>query len=681
MKSKKRLIITMSSLVLTAVFMVVAVSAIFASMRQNVSTTFRVRYTAKQVAATVEANYIYMGEEVALLTSSNETSIEFEPAAAETTESFVPREFEIDIDDGTAIFEYIFTNNSETADFSVELDVGGLVLNNMSLEYTYAYSNISAPKTADYTDAFEPMALLGSNKENGDYAQLYVYVKLAVDNLANDAEFYGDMLWELNNATGVSLEFENTSKTGLFAKRYVPQHVEIYSLPTPTVNGEDGVFYTTYGLYDTLKFPFTLNYSAVVFAGEAVKVNYASFEGITTYAVANVGEKPQYITIAQESKVSFSEVGTIYNLAAGETIELAGDSVIIVEVEENYAQPYAAGNGTISSSSKMPANAAGKTYISRGEYPQTYVGHDMNAELRAAVDSGAATPTGKTYQTESMHYGGFGTHIEYLYNGQKYAMIDDPGYDVGCGGVTLTSVRNEGVYVEQRWDEKYWDLEDPYVLDMRAFFIIEPVLLKIMEINNGIATVATVSAITNIQRGGGDVSTFLSDANLNDIALTTSYEVEGKFKFHFIFPEGVTPGTEAVGFDCVTYELVDESYTSKGRVVSFAELVKWSGKDIVEDLFSGLTYGGFEYGDGYIYGVWYEEYGYSTMNTLYVMFEESVYPWDIRANDFAACANSYWGGELSISGDGYLLSGGRSLTVETYDYYYHNSIIVFEMVI
>ena len=69
------------------------------------------------------------------------------------------------------------------------------------------------------------------------------------------------------------------------------------------------------------------------------------------------------------------------------------------------------------------------------------------------------------------------------------------------------------------------------------------------------------------------------------------------------------------------------------------------------------------------------------MNTLYVMFEESVYPWDIRANDFAACANSYWGGELSISGDGYLLSGGRSLTVETYDYYYHNSIIVFEMVI
>ena len=56
MKTKKRLIITLGSLVAAVSLVVVAIVAIFAAQSQGVTSTFKIRYRAVNISATVEAS-------------------------------------------------------------------------------------------------------------------------------------------------------------------------------------------------------------------------------------------------------------------------------------------------------------------------------------------------------------------------------------------------------------------------------------------------------------------------------------------------------------------------------------------------------------------------------------------------------------------------------------------------
>ena len=111
MLGRKKFIIAISSFAFICVAVLVSVVAIFAAQRQNVSTNFRVRFTATNVAARVSANVISGDVVTPMTTAGGATSIEFLPQQTTSQPTLSPSgEIEIDEQTGTVFFEYIFEN-------------------------------------------------------------------------------------------------------------------------------------------------------------------------------------------------------------------------------------------------------------------------------------------------------------------------------------------------------------------------------------------------------------------------------------------------------------------------------------------------------------------------------------------------------------------------------------------
>lgn len=180
--SKKRLVLTISSLCVAVVAVVCSIVAIFAATSQSVKTTFKVTYSATNVAATVSANYtVKNGTKKALgeaITIKAEDADNTKYATLSSTEDIA-----LTTANNEVVFEYIFKNNSEDKAFKVTLSDGAKKDN-----VTVSYATTTTENDADLSYS----STVPTNVDVAASGTTYIYIKVVITNLANAAEYTAD---------------------------------------------------------------------------------------------------------------------------------------------------------------------------------------------------------------------------------------------------------------------------------------------------------------------------------------------------------------------------------------------------------------------------------------------------------------------------------------------------------
>lgn len=511
MNSKKKFVITISSLVAVIAIAIVAIVAVFAVSNAGVNQSLTVRYTATDISATVKANYIVGSTSTAMVTEDGENELVFRPTDTEGG-SLSPEEDNIALDtkNHSIVFEYIFTNDSNSIDVAIALDTTGFSVTNMNIGYAYSYSQITDTANMPTTDSFEPMMILGEKNENGAFETLYVYVKATIANLANNASFEGNMDFALTKATPVKLAFANTSgatNSVLLQTRIIPANTNIKSLPRPIfADGKVYTWFTTDSLETMVNLPLNTDTDTTIYAGVAPYLVSVSNDGITT--VENFSDEAIYVSANSGATFSFgakdyTKSGDEYLVVnAGQTVKISGGASAS---NVNWATSVSYGTSNVDVLIDKPSDISTKLFYSAyGAYPQTYVGNSLNSTLSSA----SLTATGKSYTTDINRTAT--TLIEYSYNGKLYAKLEN----------SLTASTN----MEFSTGES---IED----NQTYFFIVEPIVAKAYEQNaDGSYTMMTLEIMgsmtfsKNNSEGNNswqnsDLRTYLNDEFLNESGL------------------------------------------------------------------------------------------------------------------------------------------------------------------
>lgn len=192
--SKKRLIITISSLCIAVVAVICSVVAIFAAANQSVQSTFKVTYKATNVAATVSAKYTVKNKEAVSLGSQT-----INAADDQTTYSTLSTDTDIELtaSNDEVVFQYTFTNNSSSNKIKVTL-----ADNAQKENVTVSYAN------ATTEDASLTYGSTLSEIEIDSSSTVYVYIKVAITNTANSASYTADstntLIWSLEAVESAS---------------------------------------------------------------------------------------------------------------------------------------------------------------------------------------------------------------------------------------------------------------------------------------------------------------------------------------------------------------------------------------------------------------------------------------------------------------------------------------------
>ncbi len=553
MNSKKKFVITISSLVAVIAIAVVTIVAVFAASNAGVNQTLTVRYTATDVSATVKANYIVGTTSTAMLTEDGAEELVFRPTDEEGG-SLSPEAENIPLDTKTnsVVFEYIFTNDSNSIDVAIDLDTTGFSVTNMNIGYAYSYSKITDTANMPLADSFEPMMILGEAKEEGAFETLYVYVKATIANLANDASFEGNMDFALTKANPVKLSFANitdATNAALFETRIIPANTNIDSIPAPIF--ADGEIYTWFideSLETTVSYPLNKNADLTVYAGLSLyTLTNASAMGMDVIVFDNLTNDKFYVSTGNVTHFAYANsalnlglslsdnpVPNIHSVSNGEyLIAEPGQKIVLV--------PSSSVSSTddIVVSNIQPTDISTKLFYSTyGAYPQSFVGDSMNETLKTA----SLTATGKTYTTDlgswtndanlDVGMGTPGVHtatlVEYSYNGTLVAKLDSAKNCSEFAGADFSYAFNNGTIAEN---------------GSTYFFYVEPILAKAMQKNaNGTYTMLTVDVIGSraftlygTEDGGtydnswknSDIraylnSTFLQESGLSDIVIETT---------------------------------------------------------------------------------------------------------------------------------------------------------------
>ena len=579
MGSKKKLILAISSFSFVLVTAIVAVVAIFAAQNQGVQTTFRISYTAKNVAASVRANYTVGATTTAMLTDSGEDELVFLPEMAEGTGKLSPETDNIALEDETSVvLEYIFSNDSDTVDVAISLDTSAFVLDNMRVSYAYSYSRITNYATMPTDDSFEPMVILGKTDENGDYDTLYVYMKVEVDNLANDASFTGNILYNLDRATPVKLEFENVSTAlnkVLMQARYIPSGTNIKDLPRPNL-GDDVLYVWALDVSEgMMSYPLVASTDVVVYAIVAPYVETVDYgEWVTTKTIKNVSDKP--IFIETSSGADFTYGGAGYIIPNNEYIILNPDQEVCVWESNDLAMARVVGGAPSDLEDRM-------FYSAYGEYPQTYVGNQLNEVLKSA----SLTPTGKTYRmgvtssyTSTTPYAErLEEYAEYIYNGKKYVKVENS---------STISDYNSNDPTSSDGHKKIPFSDGTYLVEGATYFFeVEPIVVRAMQKNqDGTFTVQSLKMLfdsplandTNLWEES-NLRDYMNTVFLTD-AMLEQYVVESEVKNN-----SLTSIKDGSG----------DSTTDKIWIASLEEFVTWGGYVFNENAVANHPWDGLDY--------------------------------------------------------------------------------------
>jgi len=215
MKSKRKLLISILLIAFVLISIVATVALIFAATQQTITTTLNINYEASDVSATVSATTkIAENAEESMVTANGQaTSITFNANNVEDPNgtSLVPASaINLTSDESYVVFKYTFQNNGSN-DFVATFNYEDKETadENMVVEYSATNSNYKGTKNA----------VLVKGNTTQDY-----YIKIAIENLAKNAEFSGDITWELDSdivvATSANaqeiLDTDLTGKTVVF---------------------------------------------------------------------------------------------------------------------------------------------------------------------------------------------------------------------------------------------------------------------------------------------------------------------------------------------------------------------------------------------------------------------------------------------------------------------------------
>lgn len=623
MKSKK-LVIAITSFAFVFVAVIVSIVAIFAAQRQSVTTNFRVRFTATNVAATVSANVI-SGDIVTPMTTSNgDTEIEFLPQQTTSEPSLSPNgEIIIDDQTGVVFFEYIFENNSSTVAFSVDFWMDyeySSFGTNLDVTYYYSYTPVLDFDNLKTTNCFEPLMCLGRESEidkvYGDYwSVLYVYLKMSVRDMGSDAYLNGDMNWDLQSSDYAMLDYGG-SKIGdvtllnqeiVDCRRMIPVDTDIHSLPAPVVEGYENDVYTWFddGTDELIEFPINLG----LYEEYPVK-----FENAPYVANINVKGDDYSLTITNNHNIdifidpndmsSFSYGYTTYDVGFDYLMIQPGQTVSInlTKADEHYTGEVGyliTANGIDDyidvkviygeDALSLSFDSYNSFYAAYGEYPQTYVGDTLNNRLKAA--SASLTKTGKTYSADSVVVinGENLAFEEVLYRGNKYVCIKN---------VTLAGVHSEYYYTSNG---------DRLNNGECYYFHVEPIVVRGMEdpssdedtfivmAASGLGSVTysrynidpwLMSDMKNYLNGS-----FLNETGLSDVVLSHSNE-----------------NPDYNGQTSTNYATT----TDKIWLPTIYDVINWSGGDSQELIENGETFA-----DGFCYYIRATDFAMATGTVAY----------------------------------------------------------------
>lgn len=552
MKSKKKFIIAISSLVVVVAIIVVALVTILAVPNADVEPKFKVKYTATDVSATVRANTIVGSTRTSMKTTLGEEEIVFTATDEEQTSILLPQDEDIalSVENKSVVFEYIFTNNSNSVDVAVFLE-RDLYSENISVKYSFSYTQVEDVDDLPLTTTFAPMMILGEEKEEGAFNSLYVYIKVSVVNLANDADFEGGLCFGLLEDEPVKLNFENVENatnaslfdTWLVPKSYVGSESDYmgyaFGLPQPSFETGACTWYTDEALTTKLDYPFSFDEDTTIYAGTTDYTieflsEFAVFDD-ASYSVINDGVFMVYIENTSNDKIYIKSdyvdmfmysknfdmdydwlldvgengnatncsVSTFHNVFNNEYLILNSGEKIVMDVNSDakfYGLLETVSNGgkffeQFGVTKTQPEDISTKLfYASYGAYPQTYVGDSLNNELRSASSS-ELVATGKTYTTDLGSWTndedidcGYGTP------GVHTATLVEYTYK----GKTIAKLDSAKTFKEFAGEQGCYYFNNASEAENGAtyFFYVEPILTKAMQKNdNGTYTVQTCDVI------------------------------------------------------------------------------------------------------------------------------------------------------------------------------------------
>ncbi len=190
MNSKRKLIISMLAIIFVLLAVVATIAIVFSLTQQTIKTTLNISYQASQVNAKVSASVIYAdGTEESMITSNGKaTSITFraDDVADPNGTSLVPASaINLTSSENYVVLKYVFENTGSN-DFAANFNYQDTETEDVNMEITYSATGSTYKNTKNCVLV------------EGNQTQTY-YVKLEIGNVARNAEFSGDISWELDS--------------------------------------------------------------------------------------------------------------------------------------------------------------------------------------------------------------------------------------------------------------------------------------------------------------------------------------------------------------------------------------------------------------------------------------------------------------------------------------------------
>lgn len=198
--TKKKIVVMVCAMIAVFLASVMTSVAVFAALQANVSSHFKVTYTAQNVHATISGSYYKTGEKVADFTAGESKEIEFN--GTETAKGENPtniKEFD-EIGDITIkstdflVFEYKITNTDPEKDTTFEVEVARTgSLENFNMSYIYS---------SDKIENIDARTEMQNFPEAGSYVSIasvpaeetcYIYIRFAIQDEEINANFEGGL--------------------------------------------------------------------------------------------------------------------------------------------------------------------------------------------------------------------------------------------------------------------------------------------------------------------------------------------------------------------------------------------------------------------------------------------------------------------------------------------------------
>ncbi len=197
---KKKIVVMISAMIAVFLASIMTAVAVFAALQANVSSHFKVTYTAQNVHATISGSYYKSGVKIDDFTAGESKEIVFN--GTETAKGENPtniKEFD-EIGDITIkstdylVFEYVITNTDPEGDTIFEIEVARTgSLENFDMSYVSSSVKIESvdinTEMQNFPDAGSYVALASVSPET----TCFIYIRFSIQDEEINANFDGGL--------------------------------------------------------------------------------------------------------------------------------------------------------------------------------------------------------------------------------------------------------------------------------------------------------------------------------------------------------------------------------------------------------------------------------------------------------------------------------------------------------